>query len=79
MNKVKWVHHSKGVRELMKSPEMMSICQEVADDRRAIAGEGYETNSFTGKHRVNVSISAATRKAFSDNLKNNTLVKLAGG
>ena len=63
----------------MKSPEMMSICQEVAEGRRAIAGAGYVTNQFTGKNRVNVSISAETREALYDNAKHNTLLKAIGG
>lgn len=64
-----------GVRELLQSSEMMSICKGHADRIAARAGSGYEVTTYTGRTRVNASVHAATDKAARDNLKNNTLLK----
>lgn len=68
-----------GVRELLQSPEMAQICQEEAEKVAARAGEGYEVDTHVGLNRVNASVSAATRAAYYDNLKNNTLLMALGG
>ena len=64
-----------GVRELLKSPEMAAVCRQHADQIAARAGEGYEVTTYTGKNRVNASVHVATKEAYRDNLKNNTLIK----
>lgn len=69
----------KGVRDLLRSPEMMDICEEYANRAMASLGDGYEVTSMVGKNRVNVEISAATFQARRENSKNNTILKALGG
>lgn len=68
----------KGVRELLKSAEMMDACQEAATGIATRAGTGFETSSYTGKNRVNISVYPSSAEARRDNLKNNTLMKAIG-
>ena len=68
----------KGVRELMRSTEMMSVCVEYANQIRDRAGTGYEVNTRVGKNRVNAEVFPATFKARQDNYENNTLLKARG-
>ena len=70
--------NSAGVRELLKSPEIMQACRTQAQRIAGRAGDGYEISEYTGKKRVNVSVHAASEKAYKDNLKNNTLLKAVG-
>lgn len=70
--------NSEGVRELLKSPEIMAVCKSHASRIAASAGSGYEVTTYTGKTRVNASVHAATEEAYRDNLKNNTLLKAVG-
>ena len=79
MSKGKFKLNRSGVRELMKSSEMLEICTEYANDIRDRAGEGYEVSQHIGKNRVNASVIAATRSAMQDNYKHNTLLKALGG
>lgn len=68
----------KGVRELLKSQEMMNICTEFAYRAQSHLGEGYAVTYMTGKNRVNASIFAETPEAQKENLKNNTILKALG-
>lgn len=78
MSKVKFELDRAGVRELMKSPEAMSICKEYASAIRNRAGDGYEVDTYVGKTRANASVYAATYEARRDNYENNTLLKARG-
>lgn len=71
--------NSAGVRALLRSPEMASICREHAARILASAGTGYEISEHTGVNRVNASVYPETKEARNDNLKNNTLLKLIRG
>ena len=72
----KIVLDKKGVRELLRSQEMMDICLEHAEATIAAAGgEGYEISSHVGTNRVNASVRADTIETIKDNYKNNTLIK----
>ena len=64
-----------GVRELLKSPEMASICQGHARAIASRAGSGYDVSLYTGRTRVNASVFTAREEAMRDNYKNNTLLK----
>ncbi len=79
MGKYRIELNSEGVQELLKSPEMAAICQNLANDIAARAGTGYQVTVYTGKTRVNASVKAVTEEAWKDNLKNNTLLKAVGG
>ena len=79
MAKFRFEPDSKGIQELLKSPEMMSICKEYADNAVAKLGEGYEASTYTGRTRVNASVIATTFKARKENAENNTILKAVGG
>lgn len=76
---VKVVLNGKGVRDLLKSGEMMSVCTEQASRIMNRCGDGYEMSTHVGKNRVNVSVSAGTYEAIRDNMRNNTLLKAVRG
>lgn len=75
MAKIKVKLNRQGVRALLRSEEMRAICAEQARDIRDRCGEGYETDSYTGKNRVNAMVWPSTAKARQDNTHNNTLLK----
>jgi hypothetical protein len=79
MPKVKFELNREGVRELMRSPEMMNVCKSYADRAASSCGAGYSVNTHTGRNRVNAEIKADTFKARKDNLENNTILKSLGG
>lgn len=64
-----------GVRELLRSDEMMEICREYADKAVDRLGGGYEVSEHTGRNRVNASVKAVSYKARKENLENNTILK----
>ena len=78
-NKVRIELNSAGIVELLKSSEIESCCNEIAQGVAARAGDGYEVNTHVGKKRVNAEVKAETPKARRDNLKNNTLLKALWG
>lgn len=75
MNKFRFELDTAGVRELLRSEAAKKMCAEYASAVRARCGDGYETDTFTGKNRVNASVWAATAEAREDNSNNNTLLK----
>lgn len=78
MNRVDFKLNRAGVRELLRSGEAMSACRTYAEAVRNRAGAGYEVSTYTGKNRVNASVSAATYEASKDNYEHNTLLKARG-
>lgn len=76
---VKW--NFAGFNEIRKSEGVTGLCQEVASQKfGAVSGtEGYELEPRTYPDRNGFAIVAKDYPAISDNLKNNTLVKLIGG
>ena len=79
MAKVKFVLNQSGVRELLKSQEMMDICQKYANNALARLGDGYEVTTHTGKNRVNAEVAAQSFAAKRENLKSNTILKAVFG
>lgn len=79
MAKVKFQLNRSGVRELLKSSEMQSICLNYANSALARLGPGYEVNSHSGRNRVNAEVRAETFAARRDNLKNNSILKAVKG
>lgn len=75
MSKVKIVLNGSGVRQLLKSPEMKTICKECADRAIQNLGTGYTATAYTGKNRVNASVKADTPKARKEARKNNAIMK----
>ena len=68
-----------GVHDLLRSPQMMAVCREYAQQIADEAGDDYVLSEYTGENRVNVSVGAASKKALQDNYDNNTLLKSLGG
>lgn len=79
MAKVEIKLNSSGVRELLRSQEMKSVCEEHANNALGRLGPGYSVTTMTGKNRVNASIFAESYEAKRDNLENNTMLKALRG
>ena len=79
MAKVKFELNREGVRELMKSKEMTSGLEAIAGNVLSRLGEGYSTNTYVGRNRVNVEVKADTFQARRENAQNNTILKAVQG
>lgn len=79
MSKLKVKLNRQGVRNLLKSDEMMDICLKHANKAKSHLGDGYEISTHIGKNRVNVSVAAVTYKAKKENSEGNTILKALGG
>lgn len=75
MSNTKIELNSDGVREMLKSSEMQSICKEFADSIKDNFGDEAEIDVYVGINRCNASISAPYDKA----LDGNALLKALGG
>ena len=76
---VKVVLNRAGVRELLRSGEMMAICSDHASNIMGRCGSGYSMDTHTGPNRVNAMVKAETYQARADNMRNNTLLKAVRG
>lgn len=72
---VEFVLNREGVRELLRSNEMMEICKRSANEALESLGDGYEVSTFVGGNRVNAEIEAVTYEARKENSENNTILK----
>ncbi len=80
MSKVEMQLNSRGIVELMKSPEIVKILQENADSIVQRCPNGvYETSQFIGRSRANVSIATRDKETYFRNLNDNELLKALGG
>lgn len=79
MSKVRIELNGSGVRELLRSSEMKSVCESHANRALGGLGDGYVVTSMTGKNRVNASVYAESYEAKKENLKSNTILKALGG
>lgn len=79
MAKTKFELNKAGVRELMLSPEMESALESIAGDALTRLGDGYDMNTYHGRNRINVEVSAETFTARRDNAQNNTILKAVQG
>ena len=79
MSNIKIELNSNGVKELLRSSEMMSVCEQYANRALGKLGEGYVVTTMTGKNRVNASIYAESHEAKKENSENNTILKALGG
>ena len=76
---LKVVLNRSGVRELLRSQEMMNVCTHLAYEAKSKLGDGYEVSYRTGKNRVNASIAAVSPEAIKENKRKNTILKAMGG
>lgn len=74
--KVKVKLNRAGVRNLLKSEEMMQICKDHAYATQAALGAGYEVTYRSGKNRANAEVAAVSRKARKENSKDNIILKV---
>ena len=79
MAKVKFELSREGVRDLLRSKEMMDVCQEYANNALGKLGDGYEVTTHTGTNRVNAQVAAVTYAAKKENLSDNTIIKAVFG
>ncbi len=79
MAKVRFELNREGVRELLRSKEMMDVCQEYANNALGKLGDGYEVTTHTGTNRVNAQVAAVTYAAKKENLSDNTIIKAVFG
>lgn len=75
MAKVEIKLNSSGIRELLRSKEMLTICEEHAEKAVSKLGDGYTSSSMTGKNRVNAEIATESFKAMAQNMKHNSILK----
>lgn len=68
-----------GVGELLRSKEMLSVCEQLAEDAAQRCGEGFSVNTYVGKVRVNAEVYAETIRARRSNMKHNTILKALRG
>ena len=76
--RVRYETNLKGLNELMKSDEMKTAVEAAGEAVRSQLGEGYEVDTKKGKWLVVTRVKAESKKAVSDCLKNNTLLKAVG-
>lgn len=75
MNNVRVVLNRKGIQELLKSKEIENAVAEACENVSTRAGNGFTYNTQTGKKRAVGRVYAYSKKAISENYKNNTLLK----
>lgn len=79
MANIKFELNKGGVRELLQSDEMMSVCLEYANNALNSLGSGYEVTSVVGSNRVNAEVAAVSYSAKKDNSENNSILKAIRG
>ena len=79
MANFKFVLNREGVRDLLRSKEMMDICSDYANSALGRLGSCYEVTTHTGANRVNAQVAAETFAAKRENLKSNTILKAVFG
>ncbi len=76
---VKFELNRSGVRDLLRSDEMMNVCKSYATKSVNALGAGYEVSTHVGRNRVNAQVAAKTFEARKDNAKNNSILKSLRG
>lgn len=79
MANTKFVLDRAGVRELMLSKEMEAGLENLGSKALARLGDGYSTNTYKGKNRINVEVTADTWQARRENMEANTILKAVQG
>ncbi len=77
MSKVKFVLNKRGVRELLKSPEMQNALGQAGGQvaRRAGSGYSYSVHNRGAFNRAIAHVYPETEEAREDNYNNNTLLR----
>ena len=74
----KLVLRSEGVREMLRSDEILGVCVQYANQMGTSLGNGYEVSEYVGVNRANASVRAVSDEAKRDVLDNNSLLKAGG-
>jgi hypothetical protein len=77
--KVKVKLNRAGVRDLLRSQELLDCCQSYANAALSRLGEGHAVTTYVGTNRVTVRLAATWNQTRSAALKGNTLLKALGG
>lgn len=75
MGVVKFVPDSSGIQALLKSGEVSALVSEYGSQVAKNAGDGFESDTQSGKYRAICRIRPATKQALRDTYKNNVLIK----
>lgn len=78
MSKVKIKLNDAGIKQLLKSSEMQSICMEHARNIQQRAGDNYEVGERHYPERNGAAVYPSNDDGYYDNLHNNTLLKAMG-
>lgn len=78
MSKIEIELNSAGIRELLRSQEIMDALQEAADGIRTQLGEQYQTDQYVGSGRANVSVYTDDPAALRNNEQSNAMLKAMG-
>lgn len=76
--KNRFVLNRSGVKQMLKSSEIMGVCEQYASDIVGRLGAGYEVSTHTGRNRVNASVAAVTYEAKREVMENNSILKAVG-
>ena len=79
MSKVRIKLNRAGMRQMLRSPEVLTALGNAADEITGRCGDGYESGSSVGRERALAYARAATKEARQDNHDNNTLLKAVRG
>lgn len=80
MAKYKIVMDRAGMTEFMNSEGVINSLQSAAQGVLGRLGDGYAIQApYHGKTRANVAIETTTKRAYWDNVRNNTMLKALGG
>ena len=78
MSKIEIELNSAGIRELLRSQEIMDMLQDAADPIRSQLGDKFETEQYIGAGRANVSVYTTDAAAIEDNKQTNAMLKAMG-
>ena len=76
--KNRFVLNRSGVKQMLKSSEIMGVCEKYESDIVGRLGSGYEVSTHTGRNRGNASVAAVTYKAKREVMENNSILKAVG-
>ena len=75
---LKVVLNLKGINALMKGPEIQAALHRAGQAVAEAAGEGFDSSTHLASFVAIENVYPATRKAYYQNLEENTLLKAAG-
>lgn len=75
MSKVVIVLNQGEVGDLLKSPEVTEFISEIGGRVQARAGDGFSSDTQTGKYRAICRVKADSKQAVSRCFRNNVLIK----